>query len=134
MGMARFVVMVACLGLCVGCGGPGEAAPTDASIDDFCAAREWFTTEGMERLSKDEFPPPDDALAALAQDWAKEFTRVGTPENMSPDARAGFEKAVDRLDDLEGGEVDDMVWDWQGEDHQSKEAEVFRNYMSNTCS
>ena len=131
--MKRFAVVVACMALFVGCAGPGADAPRDALIDDFCAAKDWFVAEGLDRLSGGDFPPPDDALAELARDWAREFTRVGTPENMSQEARGGFEKAVDRLHDLEGDDVDPMIFNWQGEDWQNDEVQSFAHYIANTC-
>jgi hypothetical protein len=132
MMVKRLAVVVACMAL-VGCAGPGAEAPRDASIDDFCAAKEWFVVEGLDRLSGGDVPPPDDALAELARDWARELTRVGTPENMSAEARGGFEKAVARLHDMEGGDVDTMILDWQGEDWQNDEVQSFAHYIANTC-
>lgn len=115
-----------------GCGGSaGAGAPSDASIDDFCSTRDWFVVEGLERLRGGEFPPPDDAIAELARDWAKEFTRVGTPENMSSNARAGFEKFVDRLDDMEGGDMSSFNWE-QG-DWENPEEKAFAEFVTNTC-
>ncbi|QIK74846.1 hypothetical protein [Nocardioides piscis] len=72
-------------------------------------------------------------MAGLARDWARELVRVGTPDNMSAEARSGFEEFVDRIDDLEGGDLDSMTWDWQGEDWESDEAKAVARYVTNTC-
>lgn len=128
-GAASLVMAVALL---TGCGGAAEDAPSDASLKDFCAAREWFVTEGLARFEGGEFPPPEDDVAALARDWAEELTDVGTPANMSTDAREGFEKFIDRIDDLDGGDMGSFGWGdsgaWEGEAEES-----FANYVTNSC-
>ena len=129
--MERFAVVIACLGLFVGCGGSGPGAPSDASIDDFCAARDWFVAEGLDRFRGGDFPPSGDALAELARDWAREFTHVGTPENISPEARAGFEKFLDRLDDMDGGDMSSFNWE-EGE-WENEEEKRFAQFVTNTC-
>ena len=123
------VVCVAVLAACGG--GAGASAPSDASIDDFCATKDWFVDEGIDRFRGGEFPPPDEELAALSRDWAKEFTRVGTPDNMSANARAGFERFVDRLDDIDGGTMATFNWDYG--DWENTEEKAFAEFMANTC-
>jgi hypothetical protein len=113
------------------CGSPAGAAPTDASREDFCAAISWFTTEGLDRFTGGEFPPAEDDLADLARDWSARLVEVGTPENMSDDARAGFEKFVDRIDDIEGGDIASMGWDGDNPDGDAETG--FSNYVTNAC-
>jgi hypothetical protein len=134
MRLMRFAGVVACMALFVGCGGAGASAPSDASVEDFCAAKDWFVAEGLARLSGGDFPPPQDVLAELAQDWAEEYARVGTPENISPDARVGFERFLDRLDDIDGGDVETMQFNWEEGAWENAEEKAFGQYMTNTCS
>jgi hypothetical protein len=131
MRLMRFAATVACTALLAGCGGAGADAPRDASIDDFCATKEWFVAEGLDRFRGGDFPPSADALAELAQDWAREFARVGTPENMSADARVGFEKFLDRLHDIDGGEV--PSGNWEDGDWENEEEKRFAQFVNNTC-
>lgn len=127
---AATVALVVCAAL-AGCGGPAESAPTDASPEDFCAAIAWFRTEGLDRFRGGEFPPAEDALADLARDWSARLVEVGTPENMSDDARAGFEKFVARIDDIEGGDIAGMGWDGDNPDGDAEKG--FSNYVTNAC-
>ncbi|WP_370289930.1 hypothetical protein [Nocardioides sp.] len=66
------------------CGGGGEAAaqdsPTDASVEDYCAAL-------LDNSPLDSDNPDADAVNA----WADKVIEVGTPADISGDARDGFE-------------------------------------------
>ena len=124
--------LVACAALLAGCGGQAADAPEDTSIEDFCAAKSWFVVEGMDRFMADGLPSAD-GLAGLAHDWAAELAHVGTPDNMSAEARAGFEKFVGRLEGLEGGDVEEGSFNWQDGDWEDDEEKSFANYVTNTC-
>ena len=132
MRSARFALVFACTAMLGACGGPAADAPAEASIEDFCAAKRWMVVEGMDRFSGDGLPS-DDELVGLVHDWAAELARVGTPDNMSPDARAGFEKLVARLDDLEAGDVGSGDLNWQDGDWENDEEKSFAHYVTNTC-
>lgn len=132
MGSVRGALVVACAALLAGCGGPGADAPRDASIEDFCAAKGWMVAEGMDRFLADGLPSGDE-LVVLVHDWAEELARVGTPDNMSADARAGFEKLVARLEDMETGDVETGQFNWQDGDWDGEEEESFSRYVTNTC-
>ena len=126
-------LVVACTVLVVGCAGPGADAPEDASIESFCAAKSWMVVEGTDRFFADGLPS-DDELVQLVHDWAAELDRVGTPDNMSPDARAGFEKLIARLQDMDAGDVEDRGFNWQDEDWENDAETAFARYVTNTCS
>jgi hypothetical protein len=128
----RCALVVACAALLAGCGGPGADAPTDASIEDFCAAKSWMVVEGTNRFFAAGLPS-DDELVSLVHDWAVELARVGTPDNMSTDARAGFEKLVARLADMDAGDVETGDFNWQDGDWENEEEKSFARYVANTC-
>ena len=50
---------------------------------------------------------------------------------MSENARAGFERFVDRIDDIDGGEV--ATGNWQFGDWENAEEKAFGEFMTNTC-
>jgi hypothetical protein len=58
---------------------------------------------------------------------------VGTPDNMSADARAGFEKLVARLEDMEADDVETGGFNWQDGDWENDEEKSFARYVTNTC-
>ena len=58
---------------------------------------------------------------------------MGTPDNMSQDARAGFEKLVARLDDLEAGDVESGSFNWEDGSWEGEEEKSFARYVTNTC-
>jgi hypothetical protein len=132
MRSTRFAHVVVSAALLSGCGGSGADAPTDASIEDFCAAKTWMVVEGMDRFLASGLPSEDE-LVLLVHDWAAELGRVGTPDNMSPDARAGFEKLVDRLEDMEAGDVEEGSFNWEDGDWEDDEETSFARYVTNTC-
>ncbi len=129
---ARFVHVVACAALLAGCGGPGADAPRDASIEDFCAAKTWMVVEGTDRFFASGLPS-DDELVLLVHDWAVELVRVGTPDNMSPAARSGFEKLIARLEEMEAGDVEERGFNWEDGDWENDEEKSFARYVTNTC-
>ena len=131
MGRSKAVLAVVVCAALSGCGGAADAAPTDASRDDFCASMRWFVSEGLDRLAGGQFPPPEDDLAELARDWSEHLVEVGTPENMSDDAREGFEKFVGRIDDIDGGDMSEFGWD--GANAEGDAEKAFSNFVSNTC-
>lgn len=132
MRSVRCALVVACAALLAGCGGPGADAPQDAPIEDFCAAKSWMVAEGMDRFLADGLPS-DDELVLLVHDWAAELARVGTPDNMSADARGGFEKLVARLADMDADDVETGDFNWQDGDWENEEEKSFARYVTNTC-
>ncbi len=131
MRSVRYALVVACAAVLTGCAGPGADAPKDASIEDFCAAKRWFVVEGTDRFLGGGLPS-DDQLVGLVRDWAAELARVGTPDNMSEEGRAGFEKLIDRLEDMEAGDVTGG-FNWQDGDWENDEEKSFADYVTNTC-
>ena len=77
--------------------------------------------------------PSDDELVSLVHDWSGELARVGTPDNMSAGARAGCEKLVARLADLDADDVETGEFNWQDGAWENEEEKSFAQYVTNTC-
>jgi hypothetical protein len=120
------------------CGG-GSSAPSDASRDGFCEAANSLMSDLVpEDLTTPELPSDED-MAQAVKDWGSRMEEVGTPEDISDDARKGFESVVDQaedidtedfsmddLEDLEGGGADASA-------EEKKQAEAFGTYLTDTC-
>lgn len=124
--LAASLVLVA--GTAVGCGG---GAPTDASTDDFCK-----TFEEMQQETADlgEDAESTDIVKAL-KDLGKKMEDVGTPDDISEDARKGFETFVDAIkglpDDATEKQLDEVDKDFS--DAEEKQFEAFQEYVGKTC-
>ena len=89
------------------CGGP----PTDASTEDFCNA---FNSNAEIFADIDpEADPADQAgdVTDAYEEYAGELEAVGTPENVSDDAREGFEIFIDELGALDEDDVEEYLKD-----------------------
>lgn len=110
-----------------GCGG---GAPTDASEKEFCASlTSLFTDLGSLTDASEK-----EALASIKA-WAQDLGRVGTPEGIPDDARAGFELMIEQVGDLD---ANDTTEDFQRLDEQLSETEqtasaAFERYSADTC-
>ncbi|MCY4728037.1 hypothetical protein NYO98_17270 [Nocardioides sp. STR2] len=124
--------VVACAAALAACGGAGADAPRDASVEDFCAAKGWMVAEGMDRFLA-AGRPSETELVGLVHEWGTELTRVGTPDNMSADARAGFEAFIDRLEGLEAGDIESGSFNWEDGAWEDDEETSFAHYVTNTC-
>ncbi|EON25756.1 MULTISPECIES: hypothetical protein [Nocardioides] len=112
----------------VGCGGGG--APTDASEKEFCDS----LTSVFDDIDMSEQPSEKEALA-LIKAWAKDMEEVGTPENISDDARDGFELMIEQVGELK---EDDSAADLEKldeslSDSEKKATEAFEKYSTDTC-
>ena len=132
MGPVWWAHVVAGAVLLAACGSPGADAPQDASIDDFCEAKSWMVVEGTDRFFESGLPSQDE-LVELAHEWGDVLARTGTPDNMSDEARVGFERLVERLDGLEAGDVDSGAFNWDDGAWEGEEEKSFANYVTNTC-
>jgi hypothetical protein len=121
------------------CGGAGGGAPSDASKDGFCdAANSLMSDLVPDDLSTTELPSDQD-MAQAVKDWGSRMEEVGTPEDISDDARKGFEAVVDQakeidasdftldnLEELEKGGADASA-------EETEQAEAFGTYLTDTC-
>ncbi len=116
------------------CGG----APTDASTKDFCD-----TFDSATDIFADIDPEGDPAdQAGKVTDGYKEFAdkleETGTPENISDDAREGFEIFVEELGDLDEDDVKKYLDD-PSEDiaevskDDEKKVNEFTEYAAKEC-
>jgi len=145
--MKRFSLLAALLlvlGLLAGCGssdsdadggsgsGGGVAdAPKNASVEDFCGAFmdliEQATQPGAELSDADQ--------VKLAKDLSKKLQEIGTPEDMPADARKGFEKALQLIDDLSEDATPEEMEKASGsltEEEQANQS-ALSDYISKKC-
>ncbi len=125
------------------CGGNGggavEGPPTDASEKAFCQTQSSLLADLMPADMADPELPSDEKMAEAVQDWGKEIERVGTPEDISDDARQGFEAvieqageidasdfSIEKLEELEAGGKDASA-------EEKKQADAFEKYLTETC-
>lgn len=112
----------------------GGAAPTDASVEDFCDAVS-FENVDISGVSEGDF----DGIAESVAEWATKMTETGTPEDIPDDAREGFEVMVDQVADLDADtlesafEADDDPIEDQLSDDDREKFEAFEEYESETC-
>lgn len=86
------------------CGGGDDAgdAPKDASKDDFCEKLNALDSlETSDTPSEDEFNDAKDKILELRD--------VGTPKEITGDAREGFEIFIDAVDDLSYDDAKDLA-------------------------
>lgn len=115
------------------CGG-GSGAPESASKDDFCTAQTSLFTS-LDLGDGTELPSEKD-LADAMHTWADKIEEVGTPENISDDARKGFEETVKAAHDvseadLKSPDLDSLEADMS--DEAKKQVEAFTTYVNDTC-
>jgi hypothetical protein len=121
------------------CGGGGSGAPGDASEDGFCEAANSLLTDLMpEDLSTPEVPSDED-MAEAVKDWGSRMEEVGTPEDISDDARAGFEAVLDQIEDIEASDFSAENLEELGDggaeasEEVQRQAEAFGDYVTETC-
>jgi hypothetical protein len=128
------VVMALAAGFSLSACGGASSAPTDASEEAFCDAQFSF----IEDLMKSEEEPTEDEMAKIMHDWADELEKVGTPKDISDEAREGFELTVEQISDVE---ADDFKNDAEAleelekdlSDKEKDQAEAYNNYVNETC-
>jgi hypothetical protein len=116
----------------------GGGAPTDASSEDFCDAYNG-QLEALGEIDPEGTPEEQsEALVDALKDYADKLEEVGTPENISDDAREGFEITIDELGDLDAGDVQKAIEDGNNEfaevskDDEEKAA-AFDEYATKEC-
>lgn len=109
------------------CGG----APTDASKEDFCKTYSEQAGSG-EDIADDDFDAQADAL----NEYADNLEETGTPEDISDEARNGFDVLVEAFgeidaDDLEDEDAQKALEDKYEDDEDDVNA--FFEYAAETC-
>ena len=120
-------------------GGGDDGAPTDASEKEFCDSQ----TSLLQDLLPDDLTNPEMPstveMAQTVKDWGAKIEKVGTPDTISDEARAGFEAVVDRVGkiDVADFEIEKLQQLQSGGEDASAEvneqAEAFSDYLVATC-
>lgn len=115
------------------CGG----APADASVKDFCkVTQDEASQEEFLKAVQDE---DWDKIADLVKDQADDVEEVGTPDDISDDAREGFEIQLDAAkgisaDDIEKAFKDDEdPFEADLSSDEKKKVEAYTEYENKTC-
>ena len=107
-----------------------DSAPEAASVEEFCGAFDEFITTVAGMSGADTSVQ----LEAL-KDFASEWEDIGTPEDISDDARAGWELTVDAIQDLpdDATQEDLAAVEEDFSEEQDKQADAFEEYLTETC-
>ncbi|HET9419890.1 MAG TPA: hypothetical protein VFO49_02050 [Nocardioides sp.] len=116
------------------CGG----APSDASTEDFCDA---FNSSADIFADIDPEADPADQAGDVTdgyKEFADKLEEVGTPENISDDAREGFEIFVEELGDLNEDDVEKYLEDPSEDiaevsEDDEKKVDEFTEYAAKEC-
>jgi len=120
-------------------GGVGGGAPTDASEEDFCQTQSSLLEDLMPDDMADPELPSDEQMATAVKDWAKELEEVGTPDDISDDARKGFEAVVEQANDIDASDFSiEQLEELEagGKDASAearKQADAFEKDLTETC-
>ena len=133
------VLLIGAAASACGGGGTGGGAPTDASEKEFCQTQSSLLEDLMPADLTNPELPSDEKMAKAVKDWAKKIEDVGTPEDISDDARKGFEAiveqaneidasdfSIEKLEQLEAGGKDASA-------EAKKQAAAFEKYLTDTC-
>ena len=120
-------------------GGSGGGAPADASEKEFCDSQSSL----LEDLLPDDLTNPEmpsnEKMAQTVKDWGAKIEKVGTPESITDEARAGFEVVVDQARDIDAADFDvAQLQELQsgGADASAEvkaQAQAFSDYLTETC-
>ena len=127
----------------VACGdGGGEGgsetggAPTAASKTEFCDAFNSLFTDVGQLAGADGEAPAEEELLEQFKKWADTMEDVGTPEGIPDDARAGFEVAMQQVEDLQPEDLEGeglaALEDKLSEDEKAQ-GQAFTTYTNETC-
>ncbi|MDQ1104899.1 DUF2510 domain-containing protein [Nocardioides zeae] len=125
------VALVVTLALTLG-GGDASDAPDDATTEEFCdAVEEMYGALFVFALQESDAPWETGRVVEV-------LTETGTPEGISPEARAGFEEVVTALERVDGmttaeiEEIEELDTD-DDPDNDSPESDAFEEYADQTC-
>jgi len=118
----------------------GGGSPSDASVKDYCdAVRGDTNTEAFGKALEDK---DYDKIVDLFKEQAEKVEKVGTPKDISDDAREGFEIQLDAIKDIDGDDVkkafesdgDSDPFEDKISKDDKKKVEAYTKYESETCS
>lgn len=131
--LAGSATMVLALSLSA-CGGGGSGAPDDASAEEFCGAYNSLFEHMSDVDPEASADERAEAGVEMMKDWAKEMEDTGTPEDMSDEAREGFELIVDTASDIDADDLEnleDMEGEFSGDEQDA--AKAFQTYVGENC-
>jgi hypothetical protein len=128
--LAASLVLVA--GGAVGCGDDdsgGSAADDSVSKDDFCGAFQAFYDDLADVTGQEE------NLGEILKKAAQRIEDVGTPDDISDDAKGGLQVTLDAIDSLpDDASAEDMAGlDADFTDADQKKVDAFSDYLAKTC-
>lgn len=118
----------------------GGGPPSDASVKDYCdAVRGDANTEAFGKAFQDK---DYDKIVDLFKEQAEKVEKVGTPKDISDEAREGFEIQLDAIKDIDGDDVkkafesksDSDPFEDKISKDDKKKVEAYTKYESETCS
>ena len=110
----------------VACGG----SPSNASVEDFCAAFADITVAAEEI----DFEKPTEGQVADFKDVVADFADTGTPEDIPEEARAGFELLTERFGDLpDDASAADLEELDNVRDEEQDKLDDMESYLEKTC-
>lgn len=122
-----------------GGGGAGGGAPTDATEKEFCQTQTSLLEDLMPADMTNPELPSDEQMAKAVNDWGKKVEEVGTPEDISDDARKGFEAIVEQANEVDASDfsiekLEQLVAGGKDASAETrKQAEAFEKYLTETC-
>ena len=132
------VLLIGAAASACGGGGAGGGAPADASEKEFCQTQTSLLEDLMPDMSSTELPS-DEQMAKAVKDWGAKIEKVGTPEDISDDARKGFERIVEMADEIDAADFSIEKLEQLeagGKDASAeaqKQADAFEKYLTETC-
>lgn len=122
-----------------GCGGGGASGtPTDASQETFCETYTSGFAEAFEEIDPEASQQEQaEVILVSLKEWAGEMEDVGTPEDMSDEARDGFDLTLESIQDLNADDLQDEEAMAKLEDDLSEDekeaAEALQTYVTDNC-
>lgn len=112
------------------CGASG--APTDASAKEFCTTYDsMFDDLDVTDL---EDLPDEEEMAESLHAWADRMQEVGTPEDISDEAREGFELQVEQAGEIDADDLKSDSSELEDLDEDEKKGiQAFNTYATETC-
>lgn len=121
------------------CGGGGGGAPTDASEKEFCETQSSLIEDLLPDDMTNPEVPSNEEMATAVKDWGKKLEDVGTPEDISDEARKGFEAVVQQANDIDASDfsiekLQELEMGGADASAEVKEqAQAFSDYLTETC-
>ena len=132
-------LLVGAVASACGSGGVGGGPPSDASKKDFCQTQTSLLEDLMPADMSNPELPSDEQMAQAVKDWGAKIDEVGTPEDISDDARKGFERVVEMANDIDPADfsIEKLEELEAGGEKASaeakKQADAFEKYLTETC-